>query len=106
MLVQCFVKANYNILPNGNDCCQIAIDNLCMNYMQRLMKYNKFRREELGLSLNQFCFEAEIETSTLSRYENDKRKLSFDVLVKIAKFYNQTPAEFLADFEKYDKANY
>ena len=76
-----------------------------MNYMQRLMKYNKFRREELGLSLNQFCFEAEIETSTLSRYENDKRKLSFDVLVKIAKFYNQTPAEFLADFEKYDKAN-
>ena len=73
--------------------------------MQRLMKYNKFRREELGLSLNQFCFEAEIETSTLSRYENDKRKLSFDVLVKIAKFYNQTPAEFLADFEKYDKAN-
>ena len=90
-------------MPNGNDYCQIAIDNHCMNYMQRLMKYNKFRRDELGLSLNQFCFEAEIETSTLSRYENGKRKLSFDVLVKIAKFYNQTPAEFLADFEKYDK---
>ena len=74
-----------------------------MNYTQRLMKYNKFRRDELGLSLNRFCFEAEIETSTLSRYENDKRKLSFDVLIKIARFYNQTPAEFLADFEKYDK---
>ena len=92
-------------MPNGNDYCNLAIDNFCMNYMQKLIKYNKFRREELGLSLNQFCFEAEIETSTLSRYENDKRKLSFDVLVKIAKFYNQTPAEFLADFEKYDKAN-
>jgi len=76
-----------------------------MSYMQKLMKYNKIRREEQGLSLNQFCFEAEIETSTLSRYENGKRKLSFDVLVKIASFYNQTPAEFLADFEKYDKAN-
>ncbi len=97
-------KSEYlNLMPNGNDCCHFAIDNLCMNYMQRLMQYNKFRRDELGLSLNQFCFEAEIETSTLSRYENHKRKLSFDVLYKIAKFYNQTPAEFLADFEKYDK---
>ena len=90
-------------MPNGNDYCQIAIDNLCMNYMQRLMKYNKIRSDELSLSLNQFCFEAEIETSTLSRYENGKRKLAFDVLVKIASFYKQTPAEFLADFEKYDK---
>ena len=92
-------------MPNGNDYCQNAKDNLCMTYIQKLMEYNKFRRDELGLSLNQFCFEAEIETSTLSRYENGKRKLSFEALVKIASFYNQTPAEFLADFEKYDKAH-
>ena len=90
-------------MPNGNDYCQIAIDNLCMNYTQKLLKYNKIKRDKLGISLNKFCFEAEIETSTLSRYESGKRKLSFDVLIKIAKFYNQTPAEFLADFEKYDK---
>ena len=90
-------------MPNGNDYCQKAKDNFNMDYTKRLLKYNMIKRNQLGLSLNKFCIEAEIETSTLSRYETGKRKLSFDVLIKIAQFYNQTPAEFLSDFEKYVK---
>ena len=44
-----------------------------------------------------------MESSTLSRNENGKSAISVETINKIAKFYNQTPAEFLADFEKDNK---
>ena len=31
--------------------------------------------------------------------------ISFEALIKIASVYNQTPSEFLKDFEDYAKAN-
>ena len=55
--------------------------------------------------MNKFAVEVEMESSTLSRNENGKSVINIETINKIAKFYNQTPAEFLADFEKYDKAN-
>lgn len=76
-----------------------------MDYIDELAKYTKKRRIEANYSLNKFCFDAEIEPASLSRYETGQRKISFEALIKIAKVYNQTPSEFLKDFEEYVKAN-
>lgn len=71
-----------------------------MQHYKNISSFIKQRRLKKGLSLNEFCFENELEPATLSRYENNKRKISLENLVKIAKGFNQTPAEFLTDFEK------
>lgn len=76
-----------------------------MTYIENLAKYTKKRRLDENYSLNKFCFDAEIEPASLSRYESGQRKISLDALIKIAKFYNQTPSEFLKDFEEYVKTN-
>ncbi len=76
-----------------------------MTYIEDLAKYIKERRIKSNYSLNKFCFDAEIEPASLSRYESGQRKLSFEALIKIASVYNQTPSEFLKDFEDYAKAN-
>ena len=74
-----------------------------MNNSKNLGKYIKKKRIEANWSLNKFAVEVEMESSTLSRNENGKSVISVETINKIAKFYNQTPAEFLADFEKYNK---
>jgi transcriptional regulator with XRE-family HTH domain len=71
-----------------------------MQYCKNISSYIKERRLEKGISLNEFCFESELEPATLSRYENGKRKINLPNLVKIANGFNQTVAEFLTDFEK------
>lgn len=71
-----------------------------MQYYRNISSYIKERRLEKGKSLNEFCFENDIEPATLSRYENGKRGINLMNLVKIANGYNQTLSEFLADFEK------
>lgn len=76
-----------------------------MTYIEDLAKYIKERRIKSNYSLNKFCFDAEIEPASLSRYESGQRKISFEALIKIASVYNQTPSEFLKDFEDYAKAN-
>lgn len=76
-----------------------------MDYIEKLSQYIKKKRIDMGYSLNQFCFEAEIETASLSRYESGQRKISLTAVIKIAKFYNQSLSEFLKEFEEYDKAN-
>lgn len=62
--------------------------------------YIREKRLKQGLSLNEFCFNNEIEPATLSRYENGKRKISLHNLSKIANGFNQTPGEFLTEFEQ------
>lgn len=74
-----------------------------MNNSKNLGKYIKNKRIEAKWSLNKFAIEVEMESSTLSRNENGKSAISVETINKIAKFYNQTPAEFLADFEKDNK---
>lgn len=76
-----------------------------MTYIEDLAKYIKERRIKSNYSLNKFCFDAEIEPASLSRYESGQRKISFEALIKIASVYNQSPSEFLKDFEDYAKAN-
>ncbi len=74
-----------------------------MDYFKKLGKYIKNKRIKAKYSLNKFAVEVEMESSTLSRNENGKSVINIETINKIAKFYNKTPAEFLADFEKYDK---
>jgi len=78
-----------------------------MDYTENLSKFIKYKREKSRLSLNKFCIESKIETSSLSRYETRKRIPSVISLVKIAKFYNQSLSEFLKKYEKFlnDKKN-
>lgn len=76
-----------------------------MKYLNKLAEYIRFRRTQAGFSLNKFAIEAEIESSTLSRNETKINEISIDNLAKIASVYNQTPSEFLKDFEKYTKIN-
>jgi len=75
-----------------------------VQYYKNISSYIKQRRLEVGVSLNEFCFENGLEPATLSRYENNKRGISLINLVKIANGFNQSLSEFLADFErKYSK---
>ena len=65
-----------------------------------LGSYIKFRRKQLGKSLNRFSFDVEVDPSIISRTENLKQDIFYKTLVKIAGGFGQTPAEFLADFER------
>lgn len=66
-------------------------------------KYIKFRREELGVSLNKFAQDSDIDCAILCRVENLKQGIKLNILEKIANNFNQTPAEFLKDFEDFAK---
>jgi len=71
------------------------------------MQYNKLglyikkEREKLGFSLNKFSIDNDIEPAILSRIENLKQNIKLNILEKIARGFNKTPAQFLVDFEKY-----
>lgn len=75
-----------------------------MQYYKNISSYIKEKRVATCTSLNEFAFNNDLEPATLSRYENGKRAISLMNLVKIAGGFNQTLAEFLAEFEnKYSK---
>ena len=65
-----------------------------------LGKYIKQKREKIGITLNKFGFANDIDPAILCRIENQKQNIKLNILEKIANGFNQTPAEFLADFEK------
>ena len=62
--------------------------------------YIKNKRKALGVSLNQFAFDCDIDPAILSRIENLKQNIKLNVLEKIAKGFNYTPSELLIEFEK------
>ena len=70
-----------------------------MQYIN-LGKYIKQKREEAGITLNKFAFANDIDPAILCRIENQKQNIKLNILEKIARGFNQTPAEFLSDFEK------
>ena len=70
-----------------------------MQYKQ-LGLFIKKKREKHNITLNSFAINNDIEPATLSRIENLKQGIKLDVLIKISRGFNQTPANFLADFEK------
>lgn len=71
-----------------------------MQRYEKISEYIKEKRIKSGLSLSEFAYKNFMEPATLSRYENNLRKISLQNLVKIANGFGQTPAEFLAEFEK------
>ncbi len=69
-----------------------------MDY-NKLGKFIKKKRMKNKISLNEFCFTNDIDPAILSRIENLKQNIKLNVLEKIAKGFEQTPAEFLTEFE-------
>ncbi len=61
--------------------------------------YIRNRRIKTGKSLNTFAADIDLDSSILSRIENSKQDIKLQALIKIAKGFEQTPAEFLKDFE-------
>ena len=68
----------------------------------KLGLYIKQKREKENISLNKFAINNDIDSAILSRIENLKQNIKLNVLVKIANGFNQSPADFLTEFEKSD----
>ncbi len=64
-----------------------------------LGKYIREKREFKKISLNEFAFKNDIDPAILSRIENLKQGIKLNILEKIAKGFDKTPAEFLKEFE-------
>ena len=67
---------------------------------KNLGNYIRKKREKINISLNEFAIANDIDPAILSRIETLKQNIKLNVLEKIAKGFNQTPAEFLTEFEK------
>lgn len=63
-------------------------------------KFIKNKRLSINKTLNSFALDNDIEPAILSRVENMKQDIKLGVIIKIAKGFNTTPAEFLTEFEK------
>ena len=66
---------------------------------ENLGKYIRQKREKIKISLNEFAIANDIDPAILSRIETLKQNIKLNVLEKIAQGFNQTPAEFLTEFE-------
>lgn len=62
-------------------------------------KYIRNKRISAGISLNNFALANEIDPAILSRIETLQQNIKLNILEKIANGFNQTPAEFLNEFE-------
>lgn len=71
-----------------------------MQYSE-LGKFIRLKRENLGISLNKFAQEADVDCAMLCRIENCKQGIKLGVLEKIAVNFGVTPAEFLKEFEEF-----
>ena len=67
---------------------------------ENLGKFIKLKRENAGLSLNKLANTAGIDPAILSRIENQKQGIKINIIKDIASVFEQTPAEFLFEFEK------
>ena len=66
-----------------------------------LGKFIRYKRENSlqKNSLNSFALNNDIEPAILSRIENGKQDIKFNILVKIAKGFNLKTSELIAEFE-------
>ncbi len=69
-----------------------------MNYSE-LGKYIRAERIKQNITLNEFALRSDVDSAILSRIENLKQDIKLNVLIKIAKEFGKTPAEFLSNFE-------
>lgn len=64
-----------------------------------LGKFIKFKRMQMGISLNRFATEVEIDPAILCRIENLKQGIKINILESVARVFGMTPAVFLTEFE-------
>ena len=70
---------------------------------QHEITYNNYMklkdlREENNFTQNQIATYLNIKQNTYSQYENEKRQLPIDVLIKLAKFYKVT-TDYILELE-------
>ena len=70
---------------------------------KNLGKYIRKKRLLLGISLNAFALNSDIDPATLSNFETGKSGISFDTFTKIAKGFNLVASELLLQYEKENK---
>lgn len=61
---------------------------------QRLRKL----REKAGLSLRKAAMQADVDVAILSKMERGERKLSKELVLKLAEMYNENPEKLIVDF--------
>jgi transcriptional regulator with XRE-family HTH domain len=55
-------------------------------------------REKAGLTLRKAAMQADIDVAILSKMERGERKLSKELILKLAKMYNENPEKLIIDF--------
>lgn len=61
---------------------------------QRLRKL----REKAGLTLRKAAMQADIDVAILSKMERGERKLTKELILKLAEMYNEKPEKLIVDF--------
>lgn len=62
------------------------------------------KRKEIGISLNSFAINAEVENATLCCAETKPQDIKICWLAKIASTFGMTLSEFIAEYENYPEA--
>lgn len=55
-------------------------------------------REKAGLTLRKAAMQADIDVAILSKMERGERKLTKELVVRLAKMYNENPEKLIVDF--------
>ena len=55
-------------------------------------------REQVGLSLRKAAMQVDIDVAILSKMERGERKLTKELILKLAKMYNVNPDKLIIDF--------
>lgn len=71
-----------------------------MQYKE-LGQFIRNKRILLGYSLNKFAIHCEIEPATLSNFERGLSDINLDTLISIAKGFDKTLGEFIAEYEQF-----
>ena len=55
-------------------------------------------REKAGLTLRKVAMQADIDVAILSKMERGERKLTKELILKLAEMYNEKPEKLIVDF--------
>ena len=55
-------------------------------------------REKAGLTLRKAAMQADIDVAILSKMERGERKLTKELILKLAEMYNEKPEKLIVDF--------
>lgn len=70
-----------------------------MQHSKDIRDFMKLKRQGTGKTLNGFALDADIDSAILSRIENKKQGVKFEVLEKFVAALNMTLTEFFNEYE-------